>query len=92
MHFKSEKELRDNLVKGKITGIFNIRKNTSDIPAYIYSLSTTTASNDKWRQFLPVVNSIVNSLSDETYKNRPSFAVLILNPNGMWRSSANTRP
>src|SRR6187402_1207892 len=29
IHFDSEKQLRENLVKGKITGIFNIRKNTS---------------------------------------------------------------
>lgn len=72
--FNNEKELRDNLVKGKITGIFNMKKNPAGTPAYIYSLATTSASNDKWPQFMPVVNSIVNKLSDETYQNRPVIA------------------
>jgi ABC-2 type transport system permease protein len=75
MRFENDKELRDNLVKGKITGIFNIKKNPAGSPAYIYTLSTTSASNDKWPQFMPVVNSIVNKVSDESYKNRPAIAM-----------------
>ncbi|MEP7143783.1 MAG: ABC transporter permease, partial [Ferruginibacter sp.] len=75
MRFANDKELRDNLVKGKITGIFNIKKNSTAAPAYIYTLSTTSASNDKWPQFMPVVNGIVNKISDATYKNRPTYAI-----------------
>src|SRR6478735_2384150 len=54
VRFDNEAALRDNLVEGKITGIFNIKKNPAGTPAYIYSLSTTTASNDKWPQFMPL--------------------------------------
>lgn len=75
VRFRNDKELRDNLVKGKITGIFNIRKNETAIPAYTYTISTTSASNDKWPQFMPVVNNIVNTISNQKYNNRPTFAV-----------------
>ena len=74
IQFNNEKELRASLVKGRITGIFNIRKNNVDTPAYFYTITTTTASNDKWPQFMPVVNSIVDKISNEKYINRPSFA------------------
>ena len=75
VRFESEKELRDNLVKGKITGIFNIKKTSTEVPAYSYSISTTTASNDKWPQFMPVVNNIVNKISNVKYTNRPTYAI-----------------
>lgn len=75
VRFENERELRSSLVKGKITGIFNIRKNTTEMPAYTYSITTTTASNDKWPQLMPVVNNIVNKISNEKYVNRPTFAV-----------------
>lgn len=74
VRFDSEKELRDNLVKGKITGVFNIKKNATEIPAYTYTITTTSASNDKWPQFMPVVNNIVNTISNQKYSNRPTFA------------------
>lgn len=75
IYFENEQELRSSLIKGKITGIFNIKKNSTDVPAFTYTLSTTTASNDKWPQFMPVVNNIVNKISNEKYANRPSYAI-----------------
>ena len=75
INYHTDRELRNDLVKGKITGIFNIKKNSTEVPAYTYTLSTTSASNDKWPQFLPVVNSIVNRISDSNYKNRPAYAI-----------------
>jgi ABC-2 type transport system permease protein len=75
MRFENARDLRDNLVKGKITGIFNIKKNSTEIPAYTYTLATTSASNDQWPQFMPVVNSIVNKLSNVKYANRPTYAI-----------------
>jgi ABC-2 type transport system permease protein len=73
--FNTSEELRTNLVKGKITGVFNIRKNAVDTPAYTYTISTTSASDDKWPQFLPVVNSMVDKISNEKYQHRPSYAI-----------------
>ena len=75
MYFASEQELRDNLVKGKLAGVLTICKNAIPIPAYRYTLSTTSASNDKWPQLLPLINSIVNAISNQQYANRPTFAV-----------------
>lgn len=75
VRYSNDKDLRDDLVKGKITGIFDIRKNATDIPAYTYNLSTTSASDDKWPQFMPVVSSLVNKISDISYKNRPTYAI-----------------
>lgn len=73
--FADEKELRSSLIKGRITGIFNIKKNSTDLPAYTYSITSTTASNDKWPQFLPLINNIVNKISNEKYPGRPNFAI-----------------
>ena len=75
VYFNNERELRNDLVKGRITGILNITKNVTDTPAYTYTLSTTSASNDKWPQFLPVVNNIIDKISKEKYRQRPDYAV-----------------
>ncbi len=75
VQFKSEQELRTNLVKGKITGVLNIKKNATEIPAYTYSIATTSASNDKWPQLMPILNAIVNTISNQQYTNRPTYAV-----------------
>lgn len=75
VRFTNDNELRDNLVKGKITGIFNIKKNTTEVPAYTYTIATTSASNDKWPQFMPIVNNIVNTISNQKYNNRKIYAV-----------------
>jgi ABC-2 type transport system permease protein len=75
VQFKNEKELNSSLQKGRIAGIFNIKKNATEYPAYTYSISTTTASNDQWPQFMPLVNNIVNKISDKKYSNRQTYAV-----------------
>ena len=41
VRFNNERELHEDFVKGKITGVFNIIKNSTQIPAYTYTLSTT---------------------------------------------------
>ena len=74
VHFENEKELSGDLVKGKIAGIFNIKKNATEIPAYTYSISTTTASNNQWPQFMPLINNIVNMISNQKYAGRPIYA------------------
>ena len=75
VRFENEKELNSSLEKGKITGVFTITKNATAIPAYTYSISTTTASNDQWPQFMPVINNIVNKISNQKFANRPTYAV-----------------
>ena len=75
LNFADEKELRSSLVKGRITGILTIKKMGEDIPEYSYSLTSTTASNDKWPQLMPIVSNIANKISDAKYANRSYFAV-----------------
>lgn len=74
IYFSSDIALRKSLVKGKITGIFNIEKSKVSNPAYYYSIKTTSASNDKWPQFMPLVKSIATTISNGLYVNRPNFA------------------
>ncbi len=68
-------EMRTALVKGKLTGVLTITKNSSEIPAYTYSIKSTTASSDKWPQLMPIINSIVNKISNNQYSNRPVYAI-----------------
>lgn len=75
VNFPDAKELRSSLVKGRIAGVLNIQKTGKEVPAYTYSISSTTASNDKWPQLLPALNNIANKISDAKYVNRPYFAV-----------------
>lgn len=74
MYFSSDKELRKELVKGKIAGIIKITKTGVEYPSYEYALKSTTASNDKWPQVLPILNNIATTISDARYPGRPTFA------------------
>jgi ABC-2 type transport system permease protein len=75
VRYADDKQLRSDLVKGRITGVFKIKKTPSAIPAYTYSITATTASNDKWPQFMPIAGNIVNTISNQIYPNRSTYAV-----------------
>lgn len=75
VQYGDTQQLNSALQKGRLTGVLNIIKNTGHNPAYTYTLKTTSASDDKWPQFLPVISSIVNKISNQTYKDRPTYAV-----------------
>ncbi|UEG49951.1 ABC transporter permease [Ferruginibacter lapsinanis] len=75
VYFDNDKELRSSLVKGKITGVLNIQKTKDSIPALTYSIQSTTASNDKLPQLRPVINNIINTISNKQYANRPTYAI-----------------
>ncbi|MBK7885227.1 MAG: ABC transporter permease [Chitinophagaceae bacterium] len=72
--FSDEKELRSNLIKGRIAGILKITKNSETNPAYLYNIKSSKASSDKWPQLMATLNSIANTVSDVSYKGRPAFA------------------
>ncbi len=73
--FSNEKELRKNLVKGRIAGILKISKTQQVIPAYTYTIRSTNASDDKWPQLLSVINALSNKVSNSKFANRPAYAV-----------------
>lgn len=75
VRFNTAQELRSSLVKGKIAGIFNIKKNATEVPPYTYTISSTSASSDQWPQFMPLVNNLVSKISNEKYAGRPTYAV-----------------
>jgi ABC-2 type transport system permease protein len=76
VQFDNDAELQKNVQKGRIAGILVIRKNSDSIPVYTYTLQSSTASNDKWPQVLPVLQSINTKISDRQYKGRPNYAEL----------------
>lgn len=76
VYFNDTAAQRSSLVKGRIAGILTIKKTGADAPAYTYTISSTTASSDKWPQVVPLLESISNKISNTKFVNRPSFAVM----------------
>jgi ABC-2 type transport system permease protein len=72
--YSDKKSLDEDLQYGKIAGVINIQKNTSDNPPYIFSFRSTTSSNDKWPQFKALAESVINGLSNQHYPGRPVYA------------------
>ena len=66
--------LKKDLQSGKLAGIIDIQKNTSEKPPYIFTFKSTTSSNDKWPQFKALVESIINKVSNNKYPGRPIYA------------------
>jgi ABC-2 type transport system permease protein len=72
--YDNKKSLDDDLQHGKIAGIIDIQKNTTGNSPYIFTLKSTTSSNDKWPQFKTLAESVINKLSNEKYQGRPVYA------------------
>ena len=72
--YPDKASLEKDLESGKIAGIINIQKNSSGEPPYIFTLKSTTSSNDKWPQFKAIVESMINKISDEKYPGRRAYA------------------
>lgn len=74
--YLNDKELQSGLAKGRIAGVLHITKNPANMPAYSFRLTSTSASNDKWPQVIPILNAIATKVSDSKFAGRPSYAVL----------------
>ncbi|HET7114890.1 MAG TPA: ABC transporter permease [Hanamia sp.] len=72
--YNDQGALKKDLQSGKLAGIINIQKNPKGTPPYIFSIKSTTASNDKWPQFITLVQSVINKISNKIYPNRPVYA------------------
>ncbi len=79
LKYDSEADLNKDLRSGKLTAIINIQKNTKNNPPYIFTFKSTTSSNDKWPQFITLIESIINKISNKKYPGRPVFADLNFN-------------
>jgi ABC-2 type transport system permease protein len=59
--------------------VVKIEKNIgSDSPPYIVKFRSTTASADKYPQFLALIQNMMNRISNSKYINRPAYAKLIM--------------
>lgn len=72
--YPDKNSLDKDLESGKIAGIINIQKNPSANPPYIFTLKSTTSSNDQWPQFKAIAESIINKISNEKYPGRLAYA------------------
>ena len=66
--------------KGRLAGILLIRKTNDSIPAYTYTVRTTSASDDQWPQLLPILESINTQISNKKFSNRPTYALDAFDP------------
>ena len=73
-NYPDKDALDKDLQSGKLAGIINIQKNPAKNPPYIFSLKSTSSSNDKWPQFITLVQSVINKISDQKYPGRPVYA------------------
>ncbi len=75
VRFETDMDLRSSLVKGKIAGILKITKPDGQSPAYQYAIKTTSASDDKWPQVIPILNTISDKINNSKFAERPSYVM-----------------
>lgn len=73
VHFETDEDLRSSLVKGKIAGILEIEKPNGRSASYQYSIKSTSASDDKWPQVLPILNTISDKINNAKFPERPTY-------------------
>lgn len=80
--YASAKSMEADLAKGRITGVVKIEKNASPgvMPAYLLKFRSTTASADKFPQFLALTDNIINKVSNAMLGTRPSYATITMGP------------
>ena len=74
IRYHDKDSLNDDMQRGRLAGIINIQKNISGNPPYNFTLKSTNSSNDKWPQFKTLVESVINQLSNNIYRDRPAYA------------------
>ncbi len=74
--YNSDEELNTDLKKGRITGVVKIEKNLIEgsQPGYLMKFRSTTASADKYPQFLMLMDGIINKVSNAVFTGRPQYA------------------
>jgi ABC-2 type transport system permease protein len=75
--YTSEEEMKLDMQKGKIAGIINIQKNGTGNMPYSVSMKSTTSSNNKWPQLKTLIESKINEVSNQQYKDRAAYANFI---------------
>ncbi len=77
IHFvnKPDSLLKENLEKGNITAIINIKKNPSENPAYIIQLKSSEAVKPQDLELLQsILNSVISNINSLVYPRAPTIA------------------
>lgn len=76
-------ELETELSKGKLTGVVKIEKNpvAGAKPDYLLRFRSTTASSDKFPQFLTLADNISQKVNNAILGVRPAYAAFAPRPN-----------
>ena len=79
VEYDNPEELNSDLIKGRITGILSIQKQTAadSLPHYRVDFKSTTASADKFATFLPQLENTVAKIDRVTFKDRQSIAQIV---------------
>jgi ABC-2 type transport system permease protein len=82
VQYSSIEELEKDLTKGRITGVVTIEKNpvAGALPAFMLRFRSTTASADKFPQFLALADNVINKVSNAVLGKRPSYASVDVRP------------
>lgn len=72
-------EIRDDLLKGRITGILTVQKApVADTNVqYIVKFDATTASADKYSTFLPLLDNIISKIDKVTFMEQQTYAQVV---------------
>ncbi len=78
--YASDKDLENDLVKGRLTGVVKIVKNPAPgaLPAFFLKFRSTTASADKFPQFLSLSDNIINKVSNAKLGKQPTYAAIAM--------------
>ncbi len=75
VRFNTDEALRSALLKGKLAGVIKITRPSDTAAAYQYAISSTSASDDKWPQLLPVLSIISEKINNTKFANRPAYVI-----------------
>jgi ABC-2 type transport system permease protein len=75
---KDSSSLESDLIKGRITGVLKIVKNTdtTEKSEYLVQFNATTASVDKFSSFLPLLENIITKIDRNRMNGLPTTAKL----------------
>ena len=81
VEYSNRQELQEMLTEGRIAGVLNIQRNDTNVNApYKVELNTATSSNDKWPQLKMLIDNVVNTISNQMYKDRKTYAQFDFDP------------
>jgi ABC-2 type transport system permease protein len=73
---KSEKEMNQDLAKGRLDAVINIQKNPAGMPAYFVNVQYTEASKEKGNVLKSILNNVILPMNSKANPGPPPVAEL----------------